>query len=95
MSELKEIKVMMKLGSVGDFATQDMMPEEAAAFWENHKKYCDQLKAEGRLGKEEECTIVYQPCALFDDPAAGKEITFSSRVVILDLSDTSKVDLKL
>lgn len=85
--KLNEYRIKTKLGSIGDFVTEYMTSEEKIAFWNNHKKYCEQLEKEGKLGKEVEQILLVEHNPFFDDlKVINAPIVFSHRIVILDLN---------
>lgn len=79
---MEEFKIKTTLGSVGNtewWAEKD---------WEEHRAYCDRLKAEGRFGEIVEHTVRVEPCDLLDkSDQSGPE---SYRMVIMDFSDKKR-----
>ena len=71
MSEFTQCKVKVKLGTVGDLATEWMTDKEVKAFWEDHSKYVEQLKAKGDYLKEVEFTINIENDPFLDPPKQG------------------------
>jgi hypothetical protein len=87
-SELKTVKIKVKLGSLGDQQTEYWTEED----WANHRKYCKKLKEEGRLGKVVEITTHFMPNPLFDDnpPVINKD---SFRMIMLDMSKGEVIEI--
>lgn len=62
-SKFVDYKVKIRLGTVGDMATERWTKKD----WDEHAKYVKELKANGNYLKEEEITISIIPCPMFDN----------------------------
>jgi hypothetical protein len=86
MKKFTEQKITVLKGTVGDLVTEWMTPEETKAFWEDHNKYIEELKAKGEYLQPVEITFKIEHDPFYDDRPKDK-VCESYRMDIIYIGD--------